>query len=139
MLRLLLGGLGETHAAVASYNNHWGVPLTLARCPPGADFAVVEIGQRHRDGGPHQTPAVDAHPEPAQPQPGLLDVEELVGGDVDGHLLVVPDPAAGGARRLRDADDGIVLLGRGRPEQLVGRRQAHSSRQRASTSLASWR
>jgi UDP-N-acetylmuramoyl-tripeptide--D-alanyl-D-alanine ligase len=47
MLRLLLGGLGETHAAVASYNNHWGVPLTLARCPPGAAYAVVEIGMNN--------------------------------------------------------------------------------------------
>ena len=47
MLRLLLGALGETHAAVASYNNHWGVPLTLARCPRGAAFAVVEIGMNN--------------------------------------------------------------------------------------------
>jgi UDP-N-acetylmuramoyl-tripeptide--D-alanyl-D-alanine ligase len=47
MLRLLLGGLGETHAAVASYNNHWGVPLTLARAPRGAAYAVVEIGMNN--------------------------------------------------------------------------------------------
>ncbi|GAA0599901.1 UDP-N-acetylmuramoyl-tripeptide--D-alanyl-D-alanine ligase [Craurococcus roseus] len=47
MLRLLLGALGETHAAVASYNNHWGVPLTLARCPRGAAYAVVEIGMNN--------------------------------------------------------------------------------------------
>lgn len=47
MLRLLLGAFGETHAAVASYNNHWGVPLTLARCPRGGAFAVVEIGMNN--------------------------------------------------------------------------------------------
>jgi UDP-N-acetylmuramoyl-tripeptide--D-alanyl-D-alanine ligase len=47
MLRLLLGALGETHAAVASYNNHWGVPLTLARAPRGAAYAVVEIGMNN--------------------------------------------------------------------------------------------
>jgi UDP-N-acetylmuramoyl-tripeptide--D-alanyl-D-alanine ligase len=47
MLRLLLGALGETHAAVASYNNHWGVPLTLARCPRSAAYLVVEIGMNH--------------------------------------------------------------------------------------------
>ena len=47
MLRLLLGAIGETHAAVASYNNHWGVPLTLARCPRGAAYAVVEIGMNN--------------------------------------------------------------------------------------------
>ena len=47
MLRLLLGGLGETHAAVASYNNHWGVPLSLARLPQDTDYAVFEIGMNH--------------------------------------------------------------------------------------------
>ena len=31
MLRAMLAGLGATHASAASYNNHWGVPLTLAR------------------------------------------------------------------------------------------------------------
>ena len=34
MLRRILGAFAPTHAAVASYNNHWGVPLTLARLPP---------------------------------------------------------------------------------------------------------
>ncbi|RAI59241.1 UDP-N-acetylmuramoyl-tripeptide--D-alanyl-D-alanine ligase [Roseicella frigidaeris] len=47
MLRLLLGSLGPTHAAVASYNNHWGVPLTLARMPAGTAFAVIEIGMNN--------------------------------------------------------------------------------------------
>ena len=44
MLRTVLSGQGKTHAAEASYNNHWGVPLTLARLPQDADFAVIEIG-----------------------------------------------------------------------------------------------
>ena len=44
MLRHVLGRQGKCHAAEASYNNHWGVPLTLARLPADADFAVVEIG-----------------------------------------------------------------------------------------------
>ena len=39
--------MGPTHAAVASYNNHWGVPLTLARLPLDAAFCVVEIGMNH--------------------------------------------------------------------------------------------
>jgi len=47
MLRQVLGGQGKTHAAEASYNNHWGVPLTLARMPADADFAVIEIGMNH--------------------------------------------------------------------------------------------
>ncbi len=47
MLRAMLSGQGKTHAAEASYNNHWGVPLTLARLPQDADFAVIEIGMNH--------------------------------------------------------------------------------------------
>jgi UDP-N-acetylmuramoyl-tripeptide--D-alanyl-D-alanine ligase len=47
MLRIILSAAGPTHAAVASYNNHWGVPLTLARMPPDAAFAVAEIGTNH--------------------------------------------------------------------------------------------
>ncbi len=47
MLRAILGGQGRVHAAEASYNNHWGVPLTLARMPQDADFAVIEIGMNH--------------------------------------------------------------------------------------------
>lgn len=47
MLRVVLGGQGRVHAAEASYNNHWGVPLTLARMPREADFAVIEIGMNH--------------------------------------------------------------------------------------------
>lgn len=44
MLRTALGGQGKVHAAEGSYNNHWGVPLTLARMPRDTDFAVIEIG-----------------------------------------------------------------------------------------------
>ena len=47
MLRAVLGGQGRVHAAEASYNNHWGVPLTLARMPEETEFAVIEIGMNH--------------------------------------------------------------------------------------------
>ncbi|EYD71223.1 UDP-N-acetylmuramoyl-tripeptide--D-alanyl-D-alanine ligase [Limimaricola hongkongensis] len=47
MLRAALEGQGRVHAAEASYNNHWGVPLTLARMPADTDFAVIEIGMNH--------------------------------------------------------------------------------------------
>jgi UDP-N-acetylmuramoyl-tripeptide--D-alanyl-D-alanine ligase len=46
-LRLALAVGGETHASVASYNNHWGVPLSLARCPEDARYAVLEMGMNH--------------------------------------------------------------------------------------------
>ena len=47
MLRTILAAQGPTHAAEASYNNHWGVPLTLARLPAAAAFCVCEIGMNH--------------------------------------------------------------------------------------------
>ncbi|WP_299625316.1 UDP-N-acetylmuramoyl-tripeptide--D-alanyl-D-alanine ligase [uncultured Tateyamaria sp.] len=47
MLRAMLGDQGRTHASVASYNNHWGVPLTLARMPADTEYAVIEIGMNH--------------------------------------------------------------------------------------------
>ena len=43
----VLSAQGPTHASVASFNNHWGVPLSLARCPADARFAVFEIGMNH--------------------------------------------------------------------------------------------
>jgi UDP-N-acetylmuramoyl-tripeptide--D-alanyl-D-alanine ligase len=47
MLRVALASAGATHASAASYNNHWGVPLTLARMPASAAFGVFEIGMNH--------------------------------------------------------------------------------------------
>ena len=47
LLRCALASAGETHASAASYNNHWGVPLTLARMPASARFGVFEIGMNH--------------------------------------------------------------------------------------------
>ncbi|MEM6386206.1 MAG: UDP-N-acetylmuramoyl-tripeptide--D-alanyl-D-alanine ligase [Pseudomonadota bacterium] len=47
MLLQVFGHQGRTHAAEASYNNHWGVPLTLARMPADTEYAVIEIGMNH--------------------------------------------------------------------------------------------
>ncbi len=46
-MRLVFAASGATHASVASYNNHWGVPLTLARMPPDSRFGIFEIGMNH--------------------------------------------------------------------------------------------
>jgi UDP-N-acetylmuramoyl-tripeptide--D-alanyl-D-alanine ligase len=43
-LRHVLSRQARTHASVASYNNHFGVPLTLARLPQDAAFGIFEIG-----------------------------------------------------------------------------------------------
>ena len=46
-LRHVLAAQGVTHASVASYNNHWGVPLTLSRMPAASEFGVFEVGMNH--------------------------------------------------------------------------------------------
>lgn len=46
-MRLVFSRQAPTHAAVASYNNHWGVPLTLARAPRDAYYGIYEIGMNH--------------------------------------------------------------------------------------------
>lgn len=46
-LRLILSRQGKTHAPIASYNNHWGVPLTLTRTPADVRYGVYEIGMNH--------------------------------------------------------------------------------------------
>ncbi len=48
-MRKAFGACGRTHAAVASFNNHWGVPLTLARMPQDTEFGIFEIGMNHPD------------------------------------------------------------------------------------------
>lgn len=49
MLRACLNKIapGRVHASEKSYNNHWGVPLTLARMPADTLYAVFEIGMNH--------------------------------------------------------------------------------------------
>jgi UDP-N-acetylmuramoyl-tripeptide--D-alanyl-D-alanine ligase len=46
-LALALSSSDETHASPASFNNHWGVPLSLARMAETARHGVFEIGMNH--------------------------------------------------------------------------------------------
>jgi UDP-N-acetylmuramoyl-tripeptide--D-alanyl-D-alanine ligase len=47
MLRLMLAACGPVAASAASYNNHWGVPLSLARMARNTAYGVFEIGMNH--------------------------------------------------------------------------------------------
>ena len=46
-LRFVLAPSGPTHAALASFNNHIGVPLTLSSMPTNSAYGVFEIGMNH--------------------------------------------------------------------------------------------
>lgn len=43
----ILNQFKKTHFNQGSFNNHWGVPLTLLQIPTDAAFAVVEMGMNH--------------------------------------------------------------------------------------------
>src|ERR1700722_14207911 len=47
ILAVACNALGRTHASAASYNNHWGVPLSLASMPRDAEFGIFEVGMNH--------------------------------------------------------------------------------------------
>ena len=46
-LRHVLSRQAPTYASAASYNNQWGVPLSLARLPEAASYGVFELGMNH--------------------------------------------------------------------------------------------
>ncbi|WDR03837.1 UDP-N-acetylmuramoyl-tripeptide--D-alanyl-D-alanine ligase [Devosia algicola] len=43
-IRIVFEAAGATHASIKSFNNHWGVPLMLARMPAATEFGVFELG-----------------------------------------------------------------------------------------------
>ena len=58
MLGILFDAFGKTHTSVKSYNNHWGVPLTLARMPQETNFGIFEMGMNHAGEISHLTQMV---------------------------------------------------------------------------------
>ncbi len=94
MLRAMLAGQGKTHASVASYNNHWGVPLTLARMPRDSAYAVIEIGMNHPG-------EISPLAKMAQPHVALVTTVAAV------HLEAFDDVAAI-AREKAAVFDGLV-------------------------------
>lgn len=104
MTAAALGASARTHRSVKSYNNHWGVPLTLARMPPDARFGVFEVGMNH--GGeiarlspqirPHVaaiTMVAPVHIEHFSDETGIADAkaEIFLGLDAGGTALIPGD------------------------------------------------
>lgn len=130
MARVALTGQGRIHAAEASYNNHWGVPLTLARMPRDTDFAIVEIGMNHpgeiaplsRLARPHVamiTTVAAAHLEAFGAIEGIAREKGAIfqGLEPIGHAIIPEDLPV--TQILRDcADDaGALVMGFGRDGQ----------------------
>jgi UDP-N-acetylmuramoyl-tripeptide--D-alanyl-D-alanine ligase len=126
MLRVALSAFGPTHASAASFNNHWGVPVTLARLPRDAAFAVVEMGMNARG-------EIAPLSRLARPQVGLITTigtahignlggEEAIAdekGDIiagiapDGTLVLPADSRFAGQVTARARDAGLAVLTHG--------------------------
>jgi len=86
---------GRAHSSVKSYNNHIGVPLTLARMPRDAERAVFEIGMNHAD---------EIRPLTRMVRPHAAVVTTV--GPV--HTENFPDGEAGVARAKAEVFEGLV-------------------------------
>lgn len=125
-IRAVLSVAGPTHASIRSFNNHWGVPLTLARMAQDAAYGVFEIGMNHageitplsRLVRPHLaviTSVAEAHLEFFESVAGIADAkaEILAGLEPGGLALIGHDHAY--VRRLighaEAAEAGILTYG----------------------------
>ncbi len=138
MLRVVLAAQGKTHASVASYNNHWGVPLTLARMPADTDFGIFEIGMNapgeiaplSRQVRPHVamiTTVAAAHLEAFGKIEGIAaEKADIVAGLEPGGVAVLPadlDTSSILVDRARQA--GAVLIGFGATAEAYRLGQVH--------------
>lgn len=103
MLQTAFATLGDTHAAEASLNNHWGVPLSLARMPPKAKYAVFEIGMNH---------ANEISPLSKQVAPHIALITTVAPAHIE-HLGTIENIALAKAEIFHGMDaNGIAILPR---------------------------
>ena len=89
---------GAAHGSVKSYNNHIGVPLTLARMPKNTERAIFEIGMNHA--GEITPLSVIVRPRAV----AITTVEAV-------HVENFPDGEAGVARAKAEILDGLEAGG----------------------------
>lgn len=118
---------GNAHRSVKSYNNHVGVPLSLARMPARTRFGVFEMGMNHAGEiaaltaqvHPHVaviTTIAPAHIEMLGSEEAIADAKaEIFGGLEPGGVAIIPADSPHYAR-LKDAAErhagAVVSFGR---------------------------
>src|SRR6266511_1690894 len=135
-LRLTLSRDGETHASVASYNNHWGVPLSLARCSESARYAVFELGMNHAG-------EIEPLARLVRPQVAIITTVEPVHLEFFGSLEAIADAKAeiflglerGGAAVINRDNPQFAQLERSAQNANVGRIVAFGEHARADARL----
>jgi UDP-N-acetylmuramoyl-tripeptide--D-alanyl-D-alanine ligase len=119
---------GKVHRSVKSYNNHTGVPLSLARLPREAEFAVFEMGMSHageiaaltRQVRPHValiTAIAPAHIENLGSEEAIADAKaEIFEGLEPDGIAIIPNETPHRDRLVKAARrhaDRILTFGRG--------------------------
>lgn len=122
------GAPGKVHRSVKSYNNHTGVPLSLARMPAKCRYAVLEMGMNHagelaaltRFVRPHVaiiTNVGPVHIEFFKDEAGIADAKaEIFQGLEPGGTAIVPFDSVHRARLVAAAEierARVVTFGRG--------------------------
>lgn len=133
-LAVCLSATGQTHRSVKSYNNHWGVPLTLARMAPESRFGVFEIGMNRRGEilplaklvRPHAalvTTIAPAHVENLGSLEAVADEKgDIYAGLEPGGAALVPNEAAHASRLIDAAErNGATLIRFGREPECEAR------------------
>jgi UDP-N-acetylmuramoyl-tripeptide--D-alanyl-D-alanine ligase len=119
-----LAKVGPTHASAASYNNHWGVPLTLARMPAASAFGVFEIGMNH---------AGEITPLVAMVRPHVALVTTIAPVHVE-HLGSIAAIAAAKAEIFSGVEaDGTIVLNRDAPQFELLEERARRTQRRIMT------
>jgi len=119
---------GKVHRSVKSYNNHTGVPLSLARMPRDAEFAVLEMGMNNkgeifaltRQVRPHVaviTAIAPAHIENLGSEEAIADAKaEIFEGLEPGGIAIVPNDTPHRDRLVKAARrqaERIITFGSG--------------------------
>lgn len=121
-LRLALSRDGLTHASAASYNNHWGVPLSLARCPQDARYAVFEMGMNHAGEIEPLSKLVRPHIAIITTvEPVHLEYFKSVAAIADAKAEIFAGLEAGGAALLNRDNDQFARLKKQAEAMKVGR------------------
>lgn len=91
---------GKVHAALSSFNNHWGVPLTLARMLRDTEFGIFEVGMNHSGEIRHLIGMV---------QPDLAVITTIVAAHI-GNFSSIDDIAAAKAEIFEGVVPGGAAL-----------------------------
>ncbi len=123
LMRLALAAQAPTHASSASHNNHWGVPLSLARLPASSRYGVFEMGMNHageireltRQVRPHValvTTVEAVHLEFFESVAGIADAKAEIfeGLEPDGIAVVNADNAYADQLADRARGAGVVRI-----------------------------